>query len=182
MLKGILRTFAVLTLTCFGLLAGDTPRPAPEFSIQLASGKEILLSSYKGKVVGLEFLLTTCPHCQKTSQTLNRLHRELGAQGFQPIGVAINEMANMLIGDFSKQFNLTYPVGYSLRDKAMTFLQHPLTTTMMMPQIVIIDRAGSIRHQIAGNDKLFDNDEKNLRDLITPLLKPVTVSKAANKK
>ena len=182
MLKGIAAPFALFTFAAAGLFAGDAPRQAPELMIQLSPEKGMMLSAYKGKVVALEFLLTTCPHCQKTSQTLNRLQRELGSQGFQPVGVAINDMANMLIGDFTKQFNLTYPVGYTLRDKAINFLQHPVMTTMMMPQVVIIDRTGMIRHQIPGNDKLFDNDEKGFRDLIVPLLKPATVSKAVTKK
>jgi thiol-disulfide isomerase/thioredoxin len=94
----------------YGAYAAD-PRPAPELVIKAANGQEQLLSKYRGKVVAVEFLLTTCPHCQKASQNMQKLYKELGPQGFQPIGIAINDMANMLINDYAKQFSLTYRLG-----------------------------------------------------------------------
>jgi peroxiredoxin len=153
------------------VLTAADPRPAPELVIKAANGQEQLLSKFRGKVVALEFLLTTCPHCQKASQTMQKLYKELGPQGFQPVGIAINDMANMLINDYTKQFNLTYPVGYSNRDVATQFLQHPIMMSMLMPQLVVIDRKGVIRHQFPGGDKFFENEEKNLRDVLLPLLK-----------
>lgn len=163
------------------LVGAEIPRQAPELVIKMADGKEVLLSKFRGKVVALEFLLTTCPHCQKSSQTMNRLYQQYGAQGFQPIGVAINDMANMLVVDYSKQFNLTFPVGYGNRDAAINFLQHPIMSSMMMPQLVIIDRQGVIRYQYAGNDKFFENDEKNLRDILPGLLKGGAAAAPAKK-
>ena len=79
------------------LLAAQVPRPAPEFVIKLTSGQQLLLSQYRGKVVALEFLSTTCPHCQTCSALLDRLYKEYGPRGFQPLGVAFNEMAGMLV-------------------------------------------------------------------------------------
>ena len=38
------------------------PRKAAEVTITMNSGEQLLLSSLRGKVVALEFLLTTCPH------------------------------------------------------------------------------------------------------------------------
>lgn len=176
MLKATLRLAAAAAAIALTMPAAEVPRKAPELQIRMADGKDVLLSSFKGKVIALEFLLTTCPHCQRASQTVNKLQREFGAQGFQPLGVAINDMANMLVVDYVKQFNLTYPVGYAHRDTAINFLQHPIMVSMMMPQLVIIDRQGMIRHQIAGNDKFFDNEEKNIRDAILPLLKGTTAA------
>jgi len=43
--------------------------------------------------------------------------------------------------------------------------------SMLMPQLVVIDRKGVIRHQFPGGDKFFENEEKNLRDVLLPLLK-----------
>lgn len=171
MKTAMLRAATALLALATVLPAADNPRPAPELVIKMANGQEQLLSKYRGKVVALEFLLTTCPHCQRASQTMNKLYRELGSQGFQPLGVAINDMANMLVADYVKQFNLTYPVGFTHRDTATQFLQHPVMMSLMMPQLVVIDRKGVIRHQYAGNDKFFENEEKNLRELLTPMLK-----------
>jgi len=54
------------------------PRKAPEFTIVEPSGKPTLLSSYKGKVVCVEFLYTTCPHCQAASQVFSKMQRGIG--------------------------------------------------------------------------------------------------------
>ena len=167
----IMRLIALAALAALSISAADVPRTAPDFTVKMTNGKDVKLSAYKGKVVVIEFLLTTCPHCQRASQGLNKVYRELKAQGLQPVGVAVNDMANMLVDDYVKQFNLDFPVGWSLRDPVISFLQHPVMMMMSFPSIVIIDRNGQIRHQFPGGDKFFDNEEKNLRDAVLPLLK-----------
>jgi len=166
-----MRLLVLAAAAAFSLAAADIPRPAPEFTVQMPGGKDFKLSDYKGKVLVVEFLLTTCPHCQKASQGMNRVYRDLKAQGLQPIGVAVNDMAQMLVGDYVKQFNLDFPVGYSTREPVVSFLQHPVMLRMQFPNLVIIDRNGQIRHQIPGDDNFFENEEQNLRDLVAPLLR-----------
>jgi peroxiredoxin len=39
--------------------AQDIPRPAPEFTIHLSDGSQVLTSQYSGKVVLLAFMATT---------------------------------------------------------------------------------------------------------------------------
>jgi len=53
-----------------------------------------------------------------------------------------------------------------------------------MPQVVVIDRKGTIRAQYAGDDKFFEraDQEKNFRDLIEPLLKEGQTQTAARRK
>jgi peroxiredoxin len=179
-----MRLFALAALAALTLAAADVPRPAIDFTVHMANGKDVKLSDYKGKVVVVEFLLTTCPHCQKASQGINKVYRDLGPQGLQPIGVAVNDMANMLVDDYVKQFSLDFPVGWSGRDPVINFLQHPVMMMMSFPNLVIIDRNGQIRHQYPGGDKFFENEEKNLREVLLPLLKapaPAGAKKAVKK-
>src|SRR5688500_15979157 len=156
----------------------NTPRPAPELTIKLPGGATQQLSQYKGKVVALEFLLTTCGHCQRTSKALAKMQQEYGSRGFQVIGVAINPMAHMAVPDFVKQFQINFPVGYDVPDTANSFLQHPIMIRMLMPQVVFIDRTGVIRGQFGGENVFFQNEEKNMRTQIEELLN----DKAASKK
>jgi peroxiredoxin len=153
------------------LLAAQVPRPAPEFVIKLTSGQQLLLSQYRGKVVALEFLSTTCPHCQTCSALLDRLYKEYGPRGFQPLGVAFNEMAGMLVPDYSKHLGLTFPVGVSERDPVLNFLQHSAVMRLLVPQLIFIDRQGIIRGQHGGDDDFFKDEEKNMRARIEGLLK-----------
>ncbi|MCW5978221.1 MAG: TlpA family protein disulfide reductase [Bryobacteraceae bacterium] len=166
-LIGVLSVCATAAL----LLAAQVPRPAPEFVFSLPTGKTINLSSYKGKVVALEFLLTTCPHCKRCSSSMQRVYEELGGRGFQPLGVAINDGAQELIPGYARELRLTFPIGMTDRNKVIDFLQHPVMLTMMMPQLVIIDKKGTIRAQYSGTDPFFENEDQNLRNIVEPLLK-----------
>jgi thiol-disulfide isomerase/thioredoxin len=170
---------AVMSAAVF---AADIPRPAPELVAKLSPTQDLVLSKYRGKVIALEFILTTCPHCQRTARVLSKLNQELGSRGFQPLGVAINDMAHMLIPDFVRDQQVNYPVAYAHRDTAIGFLQHPIMMSLMMPQIVFIDRKGVIRGQYAGTDKFFLDEEKNIRETVLPLLnEPATAARPAGK-
>jgi peroxiredoxin len=162
----------VLTSTLVLLPAAQIPRQAPDLPIKLPNGQVLKLSQYRGKVVALEFLLTTCSHCQRASQVLNKLQKELGNKGFQALGVAINPMANMLVPDYVKEFQLEFPVGSDTHETANDFLQHSVMFRMLMPQLVLIDRDGVIRAQYAGDDPFFKagEDEKNLRAKLEELV------------
>src|SRR4030095_13235894 len=104
-----------------GLLLSAEPRKAPEFVIYLPDGTQSLLSQYRGKVVALEFLYTTCVYCQQTSQLMNKLQAEYGPKGFQALGVAFNDYADKLVSAYVRQFRLAYPVGHSSRREVTYF-------------------------------------------------------------
>lgn len=167
------KALLALVLAAIALPAAQIPRPAPDLTIKLPDGKTQKLSQYRGKVVALQFILTTCSHCQRASRILNQMQKEFGARGFQALAVAINPMANMLAPDYVRDFQLTFPVGYDTNEVAHDFLQHSVMMRMMMPQLVFIDRTGVIRAQYAGSDAFFDpaSDEKNVRAKIEELLK-----------
>lgn len=148
------------------------PRPATEFVVEMVDGKQILLSSLKGKVCLVEFLLTTCPHCQNTAQTVERLYKEYGPRGFQPIGVAINDMAKLVVPDFIKQFRLTFPVGFANRASIYNYLEFPGNLALTVPRIVMIDRKWNIRLQQVGGDDFFKDEDKNLRAKLEEFLGP----------
>lgn len=166
--KGIV---AALLLGAVPLMAVDVPRKAPEFAYQLPGGKQGLLSQYRGKVVCLEFLFTTCPHCQHASQVMNKLQTEYGAKGFQALGVAWNDMSAMLVPDFIRDFKISYPVGWSAREPVQSFLQNDPNFALHVPQIVIIDKKGVIRQQSLPRGDANTATEANLRKMIEMLLK-----------
>lgn len=154
------------------LKAAQVPRPAPELALTMVNGQQLLLSKYKGKVIALEFLLTTCPHCQNASVIMEKLYKEYGAKGFQPIGAAFNDMAALLLPDYIARVGATYPIAVAVRDHVTTYIQHPPDQILYVPQLVFIDRNFVIRGQYGGLDTDFFNDEeKNMRNMVESLLK-----------
>lgn len=166
----LLRSLLMPLGLSLALSGAEVPRPAPEFAVKLPNGQQLLLSQYRGKVVALEFLLTTCPACQEAARVLNQMHKQYGPRGFQPIGVAFNDMAMMLVPDFVKNLGLAFPVGVGVRESVMDFLQHSPIMRMLVPQLVFIDRKGVIRAQYAADDPFFSDKEKNMRTQIEALL------------
>ena len=170
-MRSVRTVAAFLGLFICGLYAEQTvPRPSPEFVINYPGGKQALLSQYKGKVVLLAIIFTTCPHCQATCQMISKLNTELGPKGFQPLAVAVNPMSLMLVNDFVRDFHVNFPVGASERDPALSYLQINGADRWVVPQIVLIDRKGVIRAQTPplGDEKM--QEENHLRQLIENLL------------
>ena len=56
---------------------------SPELAFKIPGQGERLLSQYRGKVVALEFILTTCPHCQAASQIMNKMQGGMAAEAFK---------------------------------------------------------------------------------------------------
>ncbi len=167
---------AVLAFGISPLVAtAPVPRKSPEFAIVEPSAQQTLVSSLHGKVVVIEFLLTTCQHCWRVAQTMTKLHKEFGPRGFQPIGIAFDNGINgPVVADFARRFGVTYPVGYTSSDKVDNYLGRAVTERFQVPQMVVIDRAGVIRAQSPGKGDPKLENESDLRELINSLLKEKT--------
>jgi peroxiredoxin len=152
-------------------VAAQVGSTTPEFVIRFNDGSQKLLSSYRGKVVCVLFVHTTCPHCQRTCSEMSKLYTELGPKGFQPVAVAWNEMANMLVPDFVKQNSVNFPVGFAPRDEVLSYLGISAMERSVVPQIVWIDKKGVVRSQTppTGDSKLLQ--ESFWREEIDTLLK-----------
>jgi len=162
-----------LSLAAPAVEAISVPRKSPEFAISLNNGTQVLLSQYKGKVVVLAFILTWCPHCQKTIGYLIKDQNLYGPRGFQVLASAIEDVAAVNLPGFIRQFNPPFPVGFNNQKVAINFLEHPPMLIPHMPILAFIDRQGVIRAQYEGDDKFFaeDQQEKNLSGKIEELLK-----------
>lgn len=172
MLRKVMGMAVCVTLFAAILQAAPVPRRSPEFGISLNNGKQALLSQYRGKVVALMFILTYCSHCQHTVEIMKKLQAEYVPQGFQALASATEDMAAMAVPDFLKRFQPNFPVGYNDRKQMVEYLQHDPQMRMMMPQLVLVDRDGTIRAQYAGDDPFFGAEqEANLRAKIGELLK-----------
>jgi peroxiredoxin len=167
----------VLIISALALASAPLSRKSPEYTISEPSGKTMLLSNFKGKVVVLEFFFVASQHCLRVAETLNRLQTELGPRGFQPIGVAFDPPNNpntgsQLVTYVVDHLKLTYPVGYSAKADVDTYLGRTGNEILNIPQVVVIDRTSVIRATSGakpGDPKL--EDEASLRGLVETLLK-----------
>ena len=167
---GRLRTTALLAASVVSLWSAEIPRPAPDFAVLLPEGGQIQLSQYRGKVVVLEFLITTCPHCQHAAQLLTKMQQEYGPKGFQAIGCSFDPMPRLVVPDFVKEFELKHPIGYSFQQQVYEFLQVDEGYAVHVPQLVFIDRKGVIRNQSQARGDGETAKEENVRKWIELLI------------
>ena len=165
---------ALLSILCLVVAAAaNIPRQSHELAVSLSDGGKVMLTQYRGKVVAVCFILTACPHCQKTVGFLNKAQKDYGPRGFQVLASAIEQDSASHVAGFIKQFNTSFPVGYNDPMVAMEWMQHPAIIGPRMPMLAFVDRQGNVRAQFEGDDEKFFNDqqEQNLRDQIEGLLK-----------
>ena len=158
------------------------PRPAKDFTVVEPSGKQTKISSLKGKVVMIEFLFTTCPHCQNTSRVFTKLQKELGSKGLAVLGVAFNDTNPQNTANFVQQFEVGYPVGTATQDAVLGILGISVMERWAVPQVMIIDRKGMVRAQSEVGTSPQLSDETYLRKFLGDLLKEGATSTTGAKK
>jgi peroxiredoxin len=175
-MQNISLSVCLLTLTMSTLLATTPPpRKSPELSISEPSGEQMSLSSFEGKVVVIEFLLTNCPHCIRVAKMITRLQSEFDQRGLQTIGIAFdNDISGKRVARFSQELGVTFPIGFTSSTQVDGYLGRTQTERIMVPQIVVIDRAGVIRAQSRPVREVNLENEDYLRHLVDDLLKETT--------
>lgn len=175
---------AIPALTVPAVAAPPVPRKTPEFTIMDPSGKQTLISSYKGKVLVLPFMFTTCPHCQAYAKVLTKIQNDYASKGVQVLGTVFNDANGPMATQFVKEFGVGFPVGYATRDAVISYLGISVMERWVVPQVVVIDRKGNIVAQsdaTQGSPQL--QEEASLRAFLDKVLKEsATTSTAAPKK
>jgi thiol-disulfide isomerase/thioredoxin len=150
----------------------EIPRPAPKLVYNISGKPPQELSQYLGKVVALEFIFTTCPHCKAASHIMSKLQTEYGSKGLQVLDLAVNPNADLLVDLFAQEQHTTFPVGWVIQQEMTSFMGFN-DGRFVVPQLVLVDRKGVIRHQTPAieNDN-WDNlmKEDAIRKHIEELL------------
>lgn len=163
---------AFLLLAALALAGPPLPRKSPDFKIVEPSGKQTMLSSYRGKVILLGFFATWCSHCQDTAKIFAGLQQAFGGEGLQAIGIAINPEVNQATArEFQRLYAPNFPIGLSNADAAVTYLDISVMERWVYPQVVLIDRKGIIRAQSDSKGTPELQSVVGLRPRIEALLK-----------
>jgi peroxiredoxin len=162
---------AFVALTVSAVATPPVPRKSPEFTVTDVSGKPILLSSLKGKIVVMPFMFTTCPHCQREAQMLTKLQQEFAARGVVMLGTVFNDANGAMAAQFVKEFNIGFQVGYATRDAVVSYLGLSVLDRWVVPQVAIIDRKGNVVAQSAATGTPELQDEAYLRNFLDKLVK-----------
>ena len=118
-----------------------------ELTLKDPFGTEQRLSSFKGRIVILNFWATYCIPCRKEMPDLAAIQNEFAALGVQVIGASTDESKDRdKILQFVKETKVNFPVWMGASSADM--VRFGLGTAL--PGTVIIDREGRIAKVISG--------------------------------
>jgi peroxiredoxin len=138
--------FAVL-LSAVALTAADPLRRAPGFSLPDMSTQQHDLADFRGKVVILEFMQTTCPHCAAFTEVLARVQQKFGDK-VGILAIVNPPDDNKKVAAYINGHKITYPVMFDCGQVAYSYLR---TVQFDLPQVYLIDGNGMIqRHYEYG--------------------------------
>jgi thiol-disulfide isomerase/thioredoxin len=83
---------------------------APDFELPALDGKNLKLSDLRGKAVLLNFWATYCGPCKIEMPWFVELQKQYGPEGFQIVGVAMDDASTEDIAKFSKEMGVNYPI------------------------------------------------------------------------
>lgn len=112
---------------------------APDFDLPTLDGKNLKLSDLRGKAVLLNFWATYCGPCKIEMPWFVELQKEYGPQGFQIIGVAMDDASTEEIAKFAKQMGVNYPVLIGKDSVADSY-----GGVSVLPTTFFIDRDGKL--------------------------------------
>lgn len=135
-------------------LVAKQHRPAPDFTLPLIDGGQLRLSSYRGKVVLLDFWATWCVPCRDETPHFVELQQKYGGQGLQIVGVSMDDSPDP-VRTFYQQFHMNYPVVMGTADVGGAY-----GGVLGLPIAFLIDREGRIyaKHIGATDAAVFDKD------------------------
>src|SRR5499427_1185436 len=114
-------------------------KPAPDFTLQTLGGKNVTLSSLRGKAVLLNFWATWCGPCKIEMPWFVELQKEYGAQGLQIVGVAMDDSSKEDIAKFVKEMGVNYPILIGKENVGNDY-----GGVNVLPTTLFIDRDGKI--------------------------------------
>jgi thiol-disulfide isomerase/thioredoxin len=138
---------------------------AEDFTLQGLDGKNVSLSSLKGKLVFLSFWATWCGPCKQELPSVQAMYDRLKSKGFEILAVDVME-DKKAVTDFVKTNKMTFPVLLdSTGSVGRTY------DAGSIPTNYIVDRNGKILARVVGYDGTAWTDPSRIaifEKLLTP--------------
>jgi|HubBroStandDraft_6_1064221.scaffolds.fasta_scaffold725022_2 peroxiredoxin len=150
--------FGLLASAALVLASGElSGRRAPGFSIPDQQQQQHDAQDYRGKIVVLDIIRTTCPHCAAFSDILQKLQSKYGDK-IAVLSIVIPPDNQASVAQFVADHKISTPVLFDCGQVSASYLKvTPAKPTINIPHVFLIDGQGMIR-----NDFGYEFDTKNV--------------------
>ena len=157
MLRKIALTFSFLLAAT---IVSAQPKQAPNLYLRDLNNRPVKMSSYRGKVVLINFWATWCIPCRAEIPDLIKMQQRYRNAGLRIVGITYPPEEKSEVRRFARALRINYRIG--MGTKAIKAL---FTASETLPMTIIIDRDGFVRDVIEGIMYADEFDEK-----VKPLL------------
>lgn len=145
-----------LTLAAALLLpaAGEySNRRAPGFSLADSKFHQHDTQDYRGKVLLIEVMLTTCPVCNRLADTLVQLKKKYGDK-VAMISIVTLPDTFAEADKFAAWHGITWPIVFDSGQVIASYMEAtPSNPTVHFPHLFVIDGTGMIRNDYGSADE-----------------------------
>lgn len=142
-------------LTSILLASGElSNRRAPGFALPDPEYKHFYdLQDYRGKVVLIDIMSTTCPHCMLLSSTLEKVKEKYG-DSVGILSVVLPPDNQDTVAKYRSVHKITVPIVCDMGQMTISYLNaRPGMSHIDVPHLFVIDKQGMIRNDFAYEDK-----------------------------
>ncbi|MGI8742749.1 MAG: TlpA family protein disulfide reductase [Bryobacteraceae bacterium] len=150
-----MRFIVYLVLAAACLYAGDQAgRRAPGFALPDPEYKHFYdLQDYKGKVLLIDIMTTSCPHCMLMSTTLENVKQRYGDQ-VGILSVVLPPDNEQTVLKYIATNKITVPIVCDMGQMTISYLNaKPGQAHLDVPHLFIVDRNGTIRNDFSYAEK-----------------------------
>jgi len=153
-------------------------RRAPGFSVMDNTLQYRDLADYRGKLVLLELIQTTCPHCQDLTKSIVKAKQKFGDK-IVVLSIVLPPDTPTTVAKFAKDYGLTSPILFDCGQVAASYVKaDPRKPSLTFPHLFMIDAQGNIKNHFGpGAETDAITDSSTLAKEIDRLLAPAPANK-----
>lgn len=154
-----MRSFCLLLLSAVSVFAAGelSNRRAPGFSLPETAAKFHDPQDYRGKILIVDFMQVSCPHCVKFSAILEQAKTKYGER------IAVLSVVNPPsdpkgVADYIAKNKIRSPILFDCGQVAYSYLK-PSSPQIVIPHVFLIDADGMVRNDFGfgpANAAIFE--------------------------
>lgn len=111
------------------------------------------LQDYRGKVLVIDFMKTSCPHCMLLTTTLEAVKQKYGDK-IGILEVVLPPDSAATVSEYISKHKVTVPIVFDQGQMTVSYFNaRPDRANIDVPHIFIVDKNGMIRADFSYNDE-----------------------------